>query len=193
MKFVGVREFYNITRAKIVSALNCAIVMAVCATATFAVDMTLDYTSVEAQPIETTMQTIEVTITVVSYPEGFDPEHPEDYDPTQNAVASSESSTDMTSESTSETSESSSETSEETSESSETSETTAKPTATNTPVPTDIPTPTEKITETELYLAVYATTTINVRKGPGTEYDVVKSVYYGDQIDVIAVTSNGWY
>ena len=100
LKLVGVREFYNITRAKIVSALNCAIVMAVCATATFAVDTTLNYTSVEAQPIETTMQTVEVTITVVSYPEGFDPEHPEDYDPTQNAVASSESSIDMTSEST---------------------------------------------------------------------------------------------
>ena len=193
MKLVGVREFYNITRAKIVSALNCAIVMAVCATATFAVDTTLDFTSVQAQPLETTATTVEVTVTVVSYPEGFDPEHPEDYDPTQNAVASSESSTDMTSESTSETSESSSESSEETSESSETSETTAKPTATNTPVPTDSPTPTEKITETELYLAVYATTTINVRKGPGTEYDIVKSVYYGDQIDVIAITSNGWY
>ena len=45
----------------------------------------------------------------------------------------------------------------------------------------------------ELYLAVYATTTINVRSGPGTDYDVVKTVYAGDQIDVIAVTSNGWY
>lgn len=194
LKLVGVREFYNITRAKIVSALNCAIVMAVCATATFAVDTTLDFTNVEAQPMETTMQTVEVTITVVSYPEGFDPEHPEDYEPAQEAkYYSTESSTDMTSESTEETSESSTESSDETSGSSETSETTAKPTATNTPVPTDSPTPTEKITETELYLAVYATTTINVRKGPGTEYDVVKSVYYGDQIDVIAVTSNGWY
>ena len=71
--------------------------MAVCTTATFAVDMTLDFTSIQAQPIETTATTVEVTVTVVSYPEGFDPEHPEDYDPDQNAAASSESSTDMTS------------------------------------------------------------------------------------------------
>ena len=62
-----------------------------------------------------------------------------------------------------------------------------------TPTPTPTPKPTEAVTEKELYLAVYATTTINVRKGPGTEYDVVKNVFAGDQIDVIAVTSNGWY
>lgn len=208
MKLVGVKEFYNITRAKVVSAVNCAIVIAVCATATFAVDTSLDFTTVEAQPIETFAQNTEVIVTVVSYPDGFDPDNtdPTETEPEESAITS-ETSTDVT-DNTSESSESS-ETSEtsETSASSETSESTSstttettakatntpKPTNTNTPTPTATPKPTEAITEKELYLAVYATTTINVRKGPGTDYDVVKNVFAGDQIDVIAVTSNGWY
>ncbi|MCI2043866.1 MAG: SH3 domain-containing protein [Mageeibacillus sp.] len=49
------------------------------------------------------------------------------------------------------------------------------------------------ISEEEKYLTVYASSSLNVRSGPGTEYDVVKSLNPGDEIDVIAVTSNGWY
>ena len=79
---------------------------------------------------------------------------------------------------------------EETSETSETSETeeTTKATTTATTAAT-----TEAVTESDLQLAVYATTVLNVRSGPGTSYDVVKQVNPGDQIDVVAVTSNGWY
>ena len=199
MKLVGVKEFYNITRAKVISAVNCAIVVLVCATATFAVDTSLDFTNVEAQPIETFNQESEIIVTVVSYPEGFDPDNT---DVIETTVLTSEAST-----SSSETSESSSESSTESSESSVTSETTessatsssaeATKAPTNTPEPTNTntptPVPTQAVTEKELYLAVYATTTINVRSGPGTEYDVVKNVFAGDQIDVVAVTSNGWY
>ena len=42
MKLVGVKEFYNITRAKVISAVNCCIVVSLCATATFAVDSAID-------------------------------------------------------------------------------------------------------------------------------------------------------
>lgn len=49
------------------------------------------------------------------------------------------------------------------------------------------------ISESEFYLAVYATASLNVRSGPGTNYDIVKQLNPGDQIDVIAITSNGWY
>jgi uncharacterized protein YraI len=39
----------------------------------------------------------------------------------------------------------------------------------------------------------YATGSINVRSGPGTEYDVVKTLSVGSAIEITAVTSNGWY
>ncbi len=183
MKLIGVKEFYNITRAKVISALNCAIVVAVCSTATFIVDSALDYNTVQAQPVATE---VEVTVTVVSTP---DETAPDETDPAETSA------TEIT-ESSAETSPS------ETSASSESSESSSEETSDSTPTPSPAPEETtgstttettERITEKELYLAVYATTTINVRKGPGTDYDVVKSVYAGDQIDVIAVTSNGWY
>ena len=183
MKLIGVKEFYNITRAKVISALNCAIVVAVCSTATFIVDSALDYNTVQAQPVATE---VEVTVTVVSTP---DETAPDETDPAETSA------TEIT-ESSAETSPS------ETSASSESSESSSEETSDSTPTPSPAPEETtgsttaettERITEKELYLAVYATTTINVRKGPGTDDDVVKSVYAGDQIDVIAVTSNGWY
>ena len=181
MKLIGVKEFYNITRAKVISALNCAIVVAVCSTATFIVDSALDYDNVQAQPVATE---VEVTVTVVSTPDETETEDTGAADVTTSLsgdLATEYSETAGTSESSSETT--------------ETEEPTPSPTPAETTEATTTTTAetTEAVTEKELYLAVYATTTINVRKGPGTEYDVVKSVYAGDQIDVVAVTSNGWY
>ncbi len=196
LKLVGVREFYNITKAKIVSAVNCCIVVSACATATFAVDAALNTPVVQAYPVETSAAT------------SLLPEQP-DPDETENTVPSETSEVTETSESTSASSASSTEASASsettgTSESQTTSETTEETAATTTAEETTEATTAattatttaetkETVTEKELYLAVYATTTVNVRSGPGTEYDVVKNVYTGDQIDVIAVTSNGWY
>ena len=47
--------------------------------------------------------------------------------------------------------------------------------------------------ESEYYIAVYASQSINLRTGPGTGYDVVRTLDAGEQIDVIAVTDTGWY
>ncbi len=187
LKLVGIKEFYNITGAKIISAVNCCVIVAVCASATFAVDSALDSNTVQAQPIETAAvssvmesqipdgsdtvetelveTTVEVTVTVISTPA-----------PEESSIVSEhlETSATVTTENTTETTE----------------ETTAATTEATTTTTAET---TEAITEKELYLAVYAKTTLNVRKGPGTEYDVVKNVYAGDQIDVIAITSNGWY
>lgn len=177
LKLVGVKEFYNITRAKVVSAINCAIVVAVCATATFAVDTALDSTAVQAKPIETFPQSTENLVSA-------DPtETQETTENTEESGEISETTVKVTVVSTPSATGETSATSE-TSESSETSatESTTQATQSN-----------ETITEKELYLVVYATTTINVRTGPGTDYDVVKSVFAGDQIDVVAITSNGWY
>ena len=75
------------------------------------------------------------------------------------------------------------------SESEDTSETTEQTTmASQTTTTTET-----TISESEFYLAVYATAVLNVRSGPGTDYDIVKQLNPGDQIDVIAITSNGWY
>ena len=185
MKLVGVKEFYNITRAKMISAANCCIVVAVCATATFAVDTALNSTTVEAQPIETTATT------------SLLPDQP---DETSAEGSSAVDVTENIAETTAESSKASSFTAQTsvTSETSQTiaSETTAEETTVQTTETTAAETTsqaTEKITEKELYLVVYATTAVNVRSGPGTEYDIVKGLFAGDQIDVIAVTSNGWY
>ena len=80
MKLIGVKEFYNITRAKVISALNCAIVVAVCSTATFIVDSALDYNTVQAQPVATE---VEVTVTVVSTP---DETAPDETDPAETSA-----------------------------------------------------------------------------------------------------------
>lgn len=113
----------------------------------------------------------------------------------------SESETDST-EATSETSETTSKTSvtETTAETSATtaetttkqttSETTTVAAATETTVQA---TPTPAFTETKVVKFVYAKDKLNVRLGPGLDYDVVKTVEKGGGIDVIGETSNGWY
>ena len=208
MKLVGVKEFYNITRAKIVSAVNCCIVVSLCATATFAVDSAIDRSAEAAKAAET-----EVTVTVVSYPEGYDPENPDQTDITDPSASgdasssssssessdpsgssgSSESSETSTSEGSTETSASSSASESASESTTATTKETTKETIKETTKATTAETTKEKVTESEVYKTVYATTTVNVRKGPGTDYDKVKQVYSGDAIDVVAETSNGWY
>lgn len=100
--------------------------------------------------------------------------------------------TDETSEETDETTdettdESLDETSEEDSSSSEetaAATTTAEQTTTTT---------TAGISETPLYMTVFASQSLNLRTGPGTEYSLVRTLNAGDAIDVVASTSNGWY
>lgn len=66
-------------------------------------------------------------------------------------------------------------------------------TPTPTPSPTPTPTPKPAVTESAFSGKFYAVGTVNVRSGPGTEYQLIKSLSSGDAIDVIAKTSNGWY
>ena len=39
----------------------------------------------------------------------------------------------------------------------------------------------------------YASCDLNVRSGPGIDYSLVKVLSMGDEIDVVALTDNGWY
>ena len=176
MKLVGVKEFYNITRAKVISAANCGIVILACAIATFAVDTALNSNNVQAKPIETSTPTS-------ANPEVTDPTEPATTEVTEPSTSGApavtgETDVKIVTPVPSESAETSG--TDETAETAETTEATAAETKAN-------------YTESELYITVYATTAINVRSGPGTDYDVVKGLNAGDQIDVIAVTSNGWY
>ncbi|SCW28732.1 Cell wall-associated hydrolase, NlpC family [Ruminococcaceae bacterium YRB3002] len=65
--------------------------------------------------------------------------------------------------------------------------------ATSTPTPTPTKAPDSGVSEVDCNKTVYATTTVNIRKGPGTGYTSVKKVTAGTKIVVVAQTSNGWY
>jgi 3D (Asp-Asp-Asp) domain-containing protein len=72
---------------------------------------------------------------------------------------------------------------------------TPKPTRAPTPTATPMPTPTPKPEWTEKPYSdtVYATGEVNVRKGPGTEFEITKTLKLGDPIEVVAKTSNEWF
>lgn len=45
----------------------------------------------------------------------------------------------------------------------------------------------------EYYASVYASSDINLRSGPGTEYEIVRVIHVGEGIDVTGRTASGWY
>lgn len=59
--------------------------------------------------------------------------------------------------------------------------------------PTSAPAPTPYWTETAASGTFYVNGEVNVRSGPGTEFDITKTLKAGDAIEVVAITSNGWY
>ena len=66
----------------------------------------------------------------------------------------------------------------------------AKPSATATPAAKSDD---KKVSEKKCDLTVYTVDSVNLRKGPGTEYDRVKIMASGTDLKIVAVTSNGWY
>jgi len=66
-------------------------------------------------------------------------------------------------------------------------------TPTPTPRPTNTPTPTPVVTETSASGTYYAIGEVNVRTGPGTQYDTTRKLVAGEAIEVVAKTSNGWF
>ncbi len=53
--------------------------------------------------------------------------------------------------------------------------------------------PTDPNAVEEYYTAVYAASDINLRSGPGTDYDIVRVIHRGEGIDVTGRTASGWY
>ena len=72
-------------------------------------------------------------------------------------------------------------------------ETTTTTTTTETaPAETTAPAAPE-ISESELNITVYAACSLNLRSGPSTDASLVRVLNTGDEITVVAQTSNGWY
>ena len=76
----------------------------------------------------------------------------------------------------------------------------ATATATPTPTATVVAKPTKSeddgkkdVSEDKCDLTVYTTDSVNLRKGPGTEYGRVRLLSQGDELKIVAKTSNGWY
>lgn len=59
---------------------------------------------------------------------------------------------------------------------------------TQAPIETTTPPPSETL-ESKTY---YATATLNIRTGPGIDFDTVGQYVLGDKVEVVATTSNGW-
>ena len=55
------------------------------------------------------------------------------------------------------------------------------------------PTPVPEITEEAMSGTYYSAGEVNVRKGPGTSYSVIRKLSRNDSVNVVAKTSNGWY
>ncbi len=55
------------------------------------------------------------------------------------------------------------------------------------------PAPTDPDAVEEFYTSVYAASDMNLRSGPGTDYDIVRLIHMGEGIDVTGRTASGWY
>ncbi|MBP5654023.1 MAG: C40 family peptidase [Clostridiales bacterium] len=69
---------------------------------------------------------------------------------------------------------------------------TAAPTATATPKPAADDKKSD-VTEKKCDKTVYTTDSVNLRMGPGTDFDRAKVIASGTELKCVALTSNGWY
>ena len=180
LRFIDLTTKYNITRDRVYTAISISCILIVSAAGVLVTKTVLDNQAqkdrlkrqqqaerLAAATTESVEETTTVTVTLTE-DLALAPSIP-------TAAASAEESSDTE------------ESSEDTEETSYSEETTAEQTTTTQATTTAGP------TESELYMTVYADGELNLRTGPGTEYDLVRVLAPGDAIDVVAVTDNGWY
>ena len=194
MKFIGLNARYKMNKEKLRVAISVGVILLTCAFSVLAVSTIIDTQSKAhkaardaeiARQLQEASELASLETTTTSSQE-------------EDAIAPSVLITDALQDMTSATtgSELAQDTSiSETAETMDTTlQTTEETTATTTAATTTATTTTAPaFEEEELYTVVYAMTTLNVRSGPGTEYSLVKTIEAGSAIDVIGVTSNGWY
>lgn len=203
MKFIGAMTEYKVNKDKLRVAISVTVILAVCVISFFSINILIKTSESQAKnardaQIAEILESAEEnsgTNPGVTSPEGSIVNDGDNVISLSAAPAGTETSETSGTSETSETSETSS-TDESTDSTTQenngalaatTSETTAETTEATTETTAD------PYGETEYYAAVYAVCSLNVRSGPGTNFDVVKTLNRGDRIDVIAKTNNGWY
>ena len=171
MKFIGITTRYNISKDKIKIAISVAATVCFCIVSFFTVDALLKAQTAaekkaEAERLASLYEAAQTAVSDVNV-QVSDVNN----EANQTTAATYPSATVAT----------------ESTELSDNSETTSDTDN------TDATTTVQTQSETELITTVYAYGTMNVRSGPGMNYGVVKTLNAGDQIDVVAVTGNGWY
>lgn len=182
MRFFGLTEGFEMTKDKVRAIVSVLSVVMLCALAGIGISALLEADAAAA--MEEHEQ--EVIGLIESSSESSEEVTEE---PTEEPTTTT--TTEATTTTTTETSESLNfETVETTTEETTTTKQTTKETTKKTTAAT---TTTEKVKEKKYNAIVFATDTINLRTGPGKEYESIRLLDRGDRIDVIALTSNGWY
>ena len=180
MRFIDLTTKYHITRDRLFSAISIICILIV-STAGVLITKTVLDNQTHNDMLRRQQQAEELAAATTETSESATSETtPKEESAVAPVVPSSV--TDETS-----SSEASSDVSESIEESVSSEETTAEQTTTTEA------TTTAGHSETELYMTVYASGELNLRTGPGTEYELVRVLSSGDAIDVVAVTDNGWY
>ncbi|MBR2523323.1 MAG: SH3 domain-containing protein [Clostridiales bacterium] len=178
MKFIGLETGFNLTKDKVVAGMSVISVVLLCTLSSVGISALLEADQAAAryrheQEVSDILDETDPSEDTA----GSDPSSSASEDA---AASSGTSASDNVS---------TSESSTESAASSETSESTSEPTTTTTQATTT----TTTVGESTYNAIVYATGVVNLRTGPGTEYETVRQLSRGDQIDVVAQTTNGWY
>ncbi len=186
MKFIGTTTKYKVTKEKIQMAVSVGMIALISCISIVTVKALIearskiDKQNLDAEFVqlinETSNEEIEVVEKSNNEASASIPDHTSDTaasDTTEEQVMTDDTSDQLPSDETSATQETAAET-----------QATSATTTTETTV---------AFTETSIVKFVYASSELNVRSGPGTGYDVVKTIEKGSGIDVIGVTDNGWY
>ena len=190
MRFIGLTEGLKVTKEKLPAVISVISVVLLCLLSFVGISALLEADAAAAMD----RHEQEITDLIESSSQITDD--------LENAIESSKaesSETSALSEATTSSSfASSTESTEVTTTSGTTEPTTTTTTAATTTAATTTSATTRGTTETTVgekthNAIVYATKTVNLRTGPGTQYESLRLLHRGDQIDVIGVTTNGWY
>ena len=185
MKFFGLTAGFKLTKDRIIASTSVVSIIALCCFSGLGISALLDADAQAAvarheQEVSEMLESSDSSDTDTSS---------DSSDGSEDTTPSSESAA-VTSSDTSETSGSDPSTSDQSQPSDQTSESTSASTSATATSETTTQT---TIGESTHNAIVYATRVINLRTGPGTSYESIRQLSRGDRIDVIAVTTNGWY
>lgn len=194
MRFIDLTTKYHIAKEKVNMSISIVAIILVCIMASVGVHAALNnHANEELKRRQQQAEELYADITISTIDEtSIDAIVETESTVLEPVIAGTEVIDETAIETTDETIEDTSETSSTTEATTEaTTETTAEST---TEVTTEATTTTESgPVVTEYYATVYASQNINLRSGPGVEYDIVRTLDAGDQIDVTGRTESGWY